>query len=110
MPNTTPATLTIVEEACYAVNHGMKPAAMLAIQSRYLHSAELIIAHDHLWMKCEILADDWVTVWIYKNETVRKIIDGLPAEPKTACDHALLGYLFGYDTESICEYIEEHVK
>jgi len=110
MPNTTPATLTIVEEACYAVNHGMKPAAMQPVHSRDLHEAELIVEREHLWLKCSLLADDWYEVWVYKNKTVRKIIDGLPAEPKTACDHALLGYLFGYDTESICEYIEEHVK
>lgn len=106
MPNTTPAVLTTVSDLCWNVNHGTKPAGMLAIQDRYLHAAELIIEHDHLWLKCSNLADGWVELWVYKNKTVRKIIDGLPAEPKTACDHALLGYLFGYNTESICEYIE----
>lgn len=93
---------------CYYVKRG-KPAASIALQDRYVEQAITITKDDNLNFYVEILAEGWVTFWIYKYDHILDVIQIVPQVPKTTFDHWLLGKLFGYDEASINEFVSKRV-
>lgn len=93
---------------CYYVNRG-KPAASVALQERHVEQAIIITKDDNLHSYVEILAEGWVTFWIYKYPHILEVINAAPQAPKTTLDHWLLGKLFGYDEASIDEFVSKRV-
>lgn len=89
---------------CEMVQKG-KPAAMLPIQVRYANEAKTIIQSYGLNEYMENLADQWLTLWIYKFPHILEVIKSMPQAPKTVYDHWVLGKLFGYSEEAIREFI-----
>jgi len=96
---------TQVEDYCQMVQRGTKPLSLLPHQERYYDEIVEIIKTHKLYYSSEIISEGWRTIFIYKNRAIRFLIPELPQEPKTVSEHALLGYLLGYDTDSICNYI-----
>jgi len=93
-----------IDVYCYMVSRG-KPAAMLAVQDRYIDEAMKQITKNNLMLLVEDLCEGWKTVWIYRNAYMEEIIKCLPEEPKTAYEHWVLGKAFGYSDEVIAEFI-----
>jgi len=100
--------LAQITEHCQMVKRGAKPMSLLPIQNKYNRKATELVMGTGLYYTLEVLNKDWSTIYIYKNKIIDDIIDDLPEIPTTAADHVLLGFLLGYDIESICEYIEKH--
>lgn len=96
-----------ITEHCYLVQRG-KPVSVLSYQERYHNELSEIIKEAGLLVKCEI-KNSWGVAYIFKNPALRYVLDDLPNEPKTSADHYLLGALFGYDTNSICEHIVKNL-
>lgn len=99
-----------IEEHCQMVQRGAKPLSILPHQERYYDEIVDIIKEYKLHYSSEYLYQDWCTIYIYKNQTLKYLIPELPTNPKTPSEHALLGYVLGYDTESICYYILQNCK
>ncbi|WP_039658507.1 hypothetical protein [Clostridium tyrobutyricum] len=91
---------------CQFVKCG-KPAAMMALQDRYVEEAKNLIDNQfNLSVHIENLSEGWKTMWIYKEKYVLEIILELPKQPKTIFDHWVLGKVFGYSEQSIKDYLE----
>ena len=99
-----------ITEHCQMIQRGVKPMSFLPIQSRYKHEAIEIINNNNLLFYFEWLYQGWDTVYIFKNSILMKLIKEIPNNPQTASEHALIGYLCGYNTDSICEFIKENCK
>ncbi|MNW52994.1 hypothetical protein D3C74_305350 [compost metagenome] len=90
---------------CYMIERGCKPASCMPIQNRYVGMTIDICRSYNVKNYLEKLTDGWMTVWFYKYEHMLDIIRNVPDKPETAYDHWVLGKLFGYDEESIGEFI-----
>jgi hypothetical protein len=103
--------LAQLTELCQMVDLGCKPVALLSIRvSEYQKAIDIIYNEHSLHAISKRLNESFFSVFIFKNYDLRFVLDLLPDDPKTLTDHALLGYLFGYDTDSICKYIVKHCE
>lgn len=92
--------------ACDMVSKG-KPCASEPVQERYVKDIINKIKQEfNLKVYTEDLAEEWKTVWIYKDEYMLEIIKSLPEQPKTVLDHWVLGKAFGYSDEAIRIFLE----
>ncbi len=99
-----------IEEHCQMVQRGVKPLSLLPHQERYYDEIVSIINEHRLYYSSELNSEGWRTIYIYKNKTLRYLIAEMPMKPETPSEHALIGYLLGYDTNSICDYILKNCK
>jgi len=97
-----------IAEHCYLVQRG-KPVSVLAYQERYHNEVVELVKEFKLEFKTTTNSKGWGELYIYKNPVLAYVIDELPKEPKTPAEHYLLGALFGYDTNSICEFIVKNL-
>ena len=96
-----------VSAYCEMVQRG-KPSAILPIQNRYVAELRRYIESQYgLYAYAEELAEEWTTLWIYKDSHILKIIQNLPYKPETVFDHWVLGKIFGYSDEAIRQYLED---
>ena len=95
-----------IQELCYMVKRG-KPCALMSLKRRYINLAGKICINEGLKFKTYSVDDVWDEFWIFKRVEMSKIIDELPKEPKSDLDHYLLGAIFGYSHDSICDFINE---
>ena len=96
---------TQIDEHCKMVSRGVKSLSILAHQEKYYDDVVNIIKEANLYYSSEIISDGWRVIYIYKNKTIRFLVPELPQSPTKPSEHALLGLLFGYDINSICDYI-----
>jgi len=95
------------EAYCYMVSRG-KPAAVIAIQKRYvLDIKSTVKSFRGIKTYEQFLADGWISLWIYKKDFMMEIIKKLPEKPNTVHDHWVLGKVFGYSDEAITEFIRK---
>jgi hypothetical protein len=99
-----------ITEHCQMVQRGVKPLSFIPHQERYYDEIVKIIKNHSLFWSSEILSEGWRTIYIYKNKTIRYLIPELPELPEKPSEHALIGYLLGYDTNSICDFILNNCK
>lgn len=97
-------------ELCQMVYTGTKPCAMIPVMIKNLQAAKIICGMRDCKFKSVELSEGWVTFWVYIRDEISDIIDLLPENPKTKADHYLLGALFGYSNEAICNYIKNEPK
>jgi hypothetical protein len=103
--------LAQISELCQMVDRGCKPVALVSVRvDEYQKVIDLIYNGYSLHAIGKQLNESFFSVLIFKNPTLRYILQSLPEEPKTPSEHALLGYLFGYDTDSICNYIRHNCE
>lgn len=93
---------------CYLVQRG-KPAASIAVHKRDLKLAEMIVSKEGLNYYIEILADEWVTFWVYQHPHILNVIKTIPQVPKSEYEHWVLGKLFGYDDSSIADFLSNQL-
>jgi hypothetical protein len=111
MKNLNEFALAQLTELCLMVERGCKPVALISIRfEEYQKAIDIIYNEYKLHAIGKQLNDSFFAVFIFRNFDLRFLIDSIPEEPKTIVDHALLGYLFGYDTDSICKYIVKHCE
>jgi len=111
MKNINQFTLAQLIELCLMVSGGCKPVALISVRmNEYSEVIDVICKDYNLHALSKQLNESFFSIFIYKNNNLRFVLNSLPDEPKTPTDHALLGYLFGYDTDSICEYIKKHCE
>ena len=89
---------------CYMVDRG-KPAACIALQERFIEDNLNFIKSNKLKSYIEPLSEGWVTLWIYKYSHILDVIKSLPQYPTSTFNHWVLGKLFGYDENSISNYL-----
>ena len=103
--------LAQLNELCQMVYLGCKPVALISVRvSEYQNAIDIIYKEYNLHAIENRVNESFFSIFIFKNYDLRFVLNLLPDEPKTPADHALLGYLFGYDTDSICKYIVNHCK
>jgi hypothetical protein len=91
---------------CEAVKRDMKPMALLPVQDRYLEEIENFVRDEEKLNLCsKKLCDGWVSVFIYKYEYLKDVIEELPEHPKTVYEHWILGKAFGYSDNSIEDFV-----
>jgi hypothetical protein len=91
---------------CYMVQRG-KPAACLPLQERYVDEGKSFVASKGLHTYIQQLSEGWVTLWIYKHQHIHEVINHMPQVPDSVIDHWMLGKLFGYDENSISEFLSQ---
>jgi hypothetical protein len=91
---------------CSMVKNG-KPAALLSIKSCHVESALALIQTYDLHSYVENLSDERKSLWIYKFPHVLEVIKSTKQAPVTNVDHWMLGKLFGYDEQSINDFLEK---
>jgi hypothetical protein len=97
-------------ELCQMVYRGCKPCAMMPIMAKNIQVAKMVCTMENCKFKAVELSDGWFTFWIYIRDELPKVIDLLPLEPKTEADHYLIGALFGYSNDAICDYLNAFEK
>lgn len=93
-------------ELCQMVYRGAKPCAMLPVMDKDFKNAKRICMLENCKFKAGYLSDGWKTLWVYTRDELPGVIDSLPVVPKSESDHYLLGALFGYSNEEICNYLK----
>jgi hypothetical protein len=107
--NTNEMVCTRVEicrSLAYEVKRGVKPCSVQTIKQHEVSEIEKIIKSEGLYLHSQPLTDEWAVVYIYKHPHILNVIQGSPDTPITAYDHWVLGKLFGYDEQSIQEFLE----
>lgn len=103
--NTSERVLGQIDIECYMIQRG-KPAALIPIKKRaYQHYKLFVEKYYNLEVMKQDLNDEWVSLYIYKNNYIKEIIESLPEQPKTKFDHWVLGKLFGYSDEAINDFL-----
>ncbi len=103
--------LAQLNELCQMVDRGCKPVALMSVRvPEYQNAIDIIYREYTLHAICKQLNESFFSIFIFKNYNLRFVLDLIPDEPNTPTEHALLGYLFGYDTDSICKYIVKHCE
>lgn len=97
-----------LNELCRMVFRGSKPCAMIPIMIKNLQNAKMICILENCKFKIVKLNGEWVTFWIYIRDELPMVIDLLPTKPKNAADHYLLGALFGYSNDAICDFLNKN--
>jgi hypothetical protein len=92
-------------ELCQMVYRGSKPCAMIPIMAKNIQTAKMVCTMENCKFKVVELSEGWLTFWVYIRDELPKVIDLIPIEPKTEVDHYLLGALFGYSNDAICDYL-----
>ena len=96
----------MISTYCYMVQRG-KPAALVAIQERYIDEVKILVEHEYqLKTEFEKNGDGWYSLYIYKYDHILDVIKNLPNSPQNVFEHWVLGKLFGYDEQSIAEFIK----
>jgi hypothetical protein len=91
---------------CEAVKRDLKSIALIPIQERYLEEIEKFVSDEEkLNLYSNELCDGWVSIFIYKHEYMKDIIEELPEHPKTVYEHWILGKAFGYSDKSIGDFV-----
>ena len=97
-------------ELCQMVYCGAKPCAMMPIMDKDFKMAKITCMMENCKFKAVNLSDGWKTLWVYIRDELPKVIDFLPTKPKTEADHYLLGALFGYSNDAICNFLNAFEK
>jgi len=92
-------------ELCQMVYRGAKPCAMMPIMEKDFKMAKITCMMENCKFKAVYLSDGWNPLWIYIRDEISEIIDTIPEKPETKADHYLLGSLFGYSNDAICDFI-----
>jgi hypothetical protein len=100
-----PAVMFAFRQECYLVSRGVRPAAMQAVQDRYVAQVRAVAARQGLLMLTEDLAEGWTTVWVFREAHVGFVIQQTAKQPATAFEHWVLGKLFGYSEDAIADYL-----
>lgn len=100
-------TIGQLTELCQSVYRGVKSCATIPIMNKDIVSAEHICFSENVKIKKSKLYKNWITLWIYINDEISDVIDLLPENPVTKADHYLLGSLFGYSNDAICNYLSK---
>jgi len=79
----------------------------MPIKSLDFAEAMILLDRENVEFATEKLSKGWITLLIYKDEVILKVIKDIPKIPKTIAEHYLLGVLCGYSNESICEFIKK---
>lgn len=87
------------------ISRDVRPAAMEAVQDRYLDEARAIAKNHGLRLLAYDLSVGWKEVWIYKHPHVGLVIDRTSRQPANGFEHWVLGKLFGYSEQSIADYL-----
>lgn len=92
---------------CEAVRTGIKPVAMMSIQSRYEKEIKKIVKQEGIKIHLEdVNSDDgWKVAWIYKHDYLVDVIKAAPEHPNSTFEHWVLGKLFGYSDEAIRDFV-----
>lgn len=91
---------------CDLVKKG-KPASNFPLQTRHEKQLRLIVEEEGVNIHIEHLSEGWFTVWIYKYPHILDVIKEIPSNPKSTYDHWILGKLFGYEENSIYDFINK---
>ncbi len=94
---------------CQMVYRGSKPCAVIPILNKDFQIAKSKCIMENCKFKGVKLNNDWVTFWIYIRDEISEIIDTLPQTPETKADHYILGSLFGYSNNAICDFISKQI-
>lgn len=97
----------ICRSLAYEVKRGVKPCSLQTIKHQEVCQVEEIIKREGLYLYTQSLSDEWVAVYIYKYPHILNVIQGSPDAPISSYDHWVLGKLFGYDEQSIHEFLED---
>jgi len=97
-----------LSEHCEMVARGCKPLSLMPVMTKNKTAILAFLNSTGLSYKLDDLAEGWATLYVYKHPLIEKIIDMLPDEPKTALDHTVLGFLLGYDINSILDFLTLH--
>lgn len=95
-----------LSEACYYAQRG-KPAAILAVQQRYIERACELVMRDGLYLHTEESTEGWVNLWIFKYPHIKNVFDSLHQITDETTKHWILGKICGFDEPSIHEYISK---
>jgi len=92
-------------ELCQMVYRGAKPCAMVPVMNKDFKMAKIICTMENCKFKALNLSDGWKTFWVYIRDELIEVIDSMPPELETEADHYLLGALFGYSNDAICDFL-----
>lgn len=95
-----------IQDNCDSINTG-KPCSALSVKIIDSEEAKNIVIENRLNVYTKLSSDDWVEFWIFKRIELLKIIKKMPDNPKSNFDHFMLGCLFGYDINSILDFINK---
>jgi hypothetical protein len=93
-------------ELCQMVYHECKPCAMIPIKKKDKDYA-LHICNNDVYTYIEDIDKKRIEFWMFKRIELLDVIKLLPDNPQTKADHYLLGALFGYSNNAICDYLNK---
>lgn len=100
------AQKSIIDENCRLINIGCKPASLFTISEFDENEVIKSIKKNSLNYAVQYLGSHAVNVWIFKNPTLRLIIENLKYPMMNPADHFLLGSILGHSIDSTLEYIK----
>lgn len=96
--------LECLREALYGVKRG-KPVYVCNLKENELIEAEQMVKDEELYAYPVPASTGWIHFYAYKYPHLLEVIKSAPNQPQTAYDHWVLGKMFGYDEQSIHEFV-----
>lgn len=93
-------------EMCQMVFRESKPSALALLKKVNLNRAENICIKEGCEYWTKEIDRKWREFWVFKRKEMLEVIKLLPEVPKTKLDHYLLGAIFGYSNNAICDYLK----
>jgi hypothetical protein len=103
MNDFTKGQLTALSQMVY---RGCKPASMIAIKENDFAEAVKICDQEKCRYYTFDLPNNWIEFWIYERKELLSVIKLTKSKPENEEDHYLLGALFGYSNDKICDYLK----
>lgn len=93
---------------CERVNTGSSLAAQLACSKLYVPNLLRLVAQEGCKSLVELYDPDRAAIWIYRDESVKNLIDQVRSGPEPPSDRDIwsTGKLFGYADRDVVNFIE----
>jgi len=91
---------------CEQVRSGSRVAGQLSCEAGYAERLSSLIASENCQAIVEKHADGRTTVWIYREDYVKDIIEWLQSIPQSKAGAWGMGKLLGYSDSEIANYIQ----
>lgn len=96
----------IVDTHIQSVVDGKQTISVMMVHARNVEAVNKAVDTANIYNRVRKVGDgEWYEYLLYRNVTLYPLLDIIPMVPRNNKDHALLGFLFGYDPEAIADFI-----
>lgn len=91
---------------CEAIKFGLRVAGQIACPSMYARTLLRLISSEGCRFVIQPIGSARISIWIYRDETVKRLITDLQSCPASVGTVWGMGKLFGYADREVVRYVQ----